>query len=595
MVKHKSKKAIFNLLFTVTMLSFFAVQEFQIPSYGGVQPDNAVAETNIVRVGISNTSFSDYKYTSVELASDEGLTVYDTKNSKKLLDLPKDSILNISYNNRKFKIQYYREGEKKNTLYLSKSPQVMTIVPVNGLTKVLNLKRGGKEAYYRGVFEVLPFESAPDKFALVNVIGIEDYLRGVVPNEMPVHFGHEALKAQAVAARNYVLKPRVKPYKEYDICDSVACQVYFGAGTESPLSDFAVSQTENNVATYKGDLILAQYSSTAGGYTESYENAFNSSKYKEIGNNNNAIPYLVGKPDNKKTPVLDNDEAAREFYTKHHNTFDNKSPYFRWEREWEKSELEDVLAKNITKSSFKEFVTVKNPSVKEFGKLQNIEVVKRGVSGKVIELKITTDKNEYSVQKELVIRQLFQKDGKNLPSANIVFEFKNSSDKVLNHKRFELFGQKTAKDTEIAKIKVYGGGYGHGVGMSQFGAGKMQELGYKYDEILQHYYTGISISTPKVDLNSTTKHYQKTQSFYANAKKGYMYIDGYNAPNKLNVNLNGYIFEFNFDKKSKTKVYTDISEYIREGRNQVTYSIPQTGSGVRKITAYIELKGAVDE
>ena len=84
------------------------------------------------------------------------------------------------------------------------------------------------------------------------------------------------LKAQTVAARNYVLSPRVKSSPNYDVVDSVASQVYFGANTERELSNQAVAETEGIVALYGWDLILAQYSSTAGGYTESYSNAFRS-------------------------------------------------------------------------------------------------------------------------------------------------------------------------------------------------------------------------------------------------------------------------------------------------------------------------------
>lgn len=91
---------------------------------------------------------------------------------------------------------------------------------------------------------------------------------------MPVRFGLEALKAQSVAARNYVLTPRTKSSVNYDVVDSVASQVYYGANTENPLSNRAVEETAGIVALYHWDMILALYSSTAGGYTESYSNAF---------------------------------------------------------------------------------------------------------------------------------------------------------------------------------------------------------------------------------------------------------------------------------------------------------------------------------
>ena len=121
------------------------------------------------------------------------------------------------------------------------------------------------------------------------MIEVEEYLKGVVPNEMPVSFGLEALKAQSVAARNYVLSPRTKASTNYDVVDSVASQVYFGANTERPLSNQAVGETEGIVALYNWDLIVAQYSSTAGGYTESILTHFLIRKQKRFRRLKNRI------------------------------------------------------------------------------------------------------------------------------------------------------------------------------------------------------------------------------------------------------------------------------------------------------------------
>lgn len=112
---------------------------------------------------------------------------------------------------------------------------------------------------------------------VVNVLNLEDYLRGVVPNELsPGQFPQiEALKAQAVAARTYVLR-NLGQYKErgYDICATPACQVYRGFGTEHPLTDRAVAETAGVAARYRGELINALYTSTCGGHTEDGVNMF---------------------------------------------------------------------------------------------------------------------------------------------------------------------------------------------------------------------------------------------------------------------------------------------------------------------------------
>ena len=136
---------------------------------------------------------------------------------------------------------------------------------------------------YRGYIEV--FGNARNTFTIVNELPLEDYLLGVVPNELsPSTYGElEALKAQAVAARTYAIKNMGQSKQEgYDICNTDACQVYMGAGTEDPMSTQAVRDTRGMIATYNGQPITALYSSTCGGRTESAENIFQEK-----------LPYLV--------------------------------------------------------------------------------------------------------------------------------------------------------------------------------------------------------------------------------------------------------------------------------------------------------------
>ena len=128
---------------------------------------------------------------------------------------------------------------------------------------------------YRGVVEV--YGNSRNTLTIVNELPMEDYLLGVVPNELsPATFGQlEALKAQAVAARTYAVRNMGQSRQEgYDICNTDACQVYMGAGTEDPLATQAVRETRGMIATYNGQPINALYSSTCGGRTESSENIF---------------------------------------------------------------------------------------------------------------------------------------------------------------------------------------------------------------------------------------------------------------------------------------------------------------------------------
>lgn len=131
------------------------------------------------------------------------------------------------------------------------------------------------EPTYRGVLEILITPSRELK--VVNVLNLEDYLKGVVPKELGPHlYGElEALKAQAVAARTYLEANRGQFSEDgYDICDSARCQVYGGMQAEHPLSDMAVEQTAGLIATYQGKPINALYTATCGGHTEDLSNVF---------------------------------------------------------------------------------------------------------------------------------------------------------------------------------------------------------------------------------------------------------------------------------------------------------------------------------
>lgn len=113
-------------------------------------------------------------------------------------------------------------------------------------------------------------------------------------------------------------------------------------------------------------------------------------------------------------------------------------------------------------------------------------------------MEIVTRSQTFKVFKELVVRRLMTKDGKALPSANVVFE--NTRDENGN----------------LVSVHAWGGGFGHGVGLSQYGAGFMgSEMHIPYDKILQHYYTGITLSTKPVIISADNSQQSVTQHFYA--------------------------------------------------------------------------------
>ena len=421
------------------------------------------------------------------------------------------------------------------------------IVCPTGLLGVRDLKRKGEPAVYHGAFEVV---QKPDHkgFYLVNLVEIQEYLKGVVPNEMPIRFGLEALKAQTIAARNYVLAPRTKAYEEFDVVDSVASQVYYGANTETDISTRAVIETDGVVALYDNEPILTLYSSTAGGYTESYANAFSDPNSKIFPSEHK--PYLAAVPDEEEFPKLNDEDKARNFYSQKVPSFDIESPYYRWQKEWAVGELENILKKTLPAQSKTGFVTPEFKASDDLGTIKDIKVMRRGESGKAIEVELMTTKGCYRISKELVIRRVFQKDGISLPSANIIFE-----------KNLDNYGN-------ITDITVYGGGFGHGVGMSQYGAGYMAtKLKQPYYNILRHYYTGICLGTLPVEVwNEPVK-----QTFWAPAGRAALVLINPGV-SKIKVVINGKERMFDVTKSLFQKeVKIDISRFIEDGQNNIVY------------------------
>ena len=512
--------------------------------------DNAVLNSptpQIVRVGISDNYFSKYMFDRVSITSDDDYVISDNSSSE--ICLRGGKIANIIFLNGEFEV-----FENGNSILKSKNK--LTIIPANGQNlEIVGLKRKQKAALYSGNIELEISKSNPtSKFAIVNAVPLQTYLKGVVPNEMPTYFGLEALKAQAVLARNYVLKPREKYYKEFDICDSVACQVYFGANTQEALSDKAVDETENIVVLYQNELILAVYSSTAGGYTESYKNVFMQNMNGRIMSPN--VPYLVAVPDIKGTPELNSEEKMREFYSSTPDTFDNKSPYFRWKTEWTLEELNKILNKTLKTFKDSGFIKTKYPvdySCTDFvGNIKSILINKRGESGKIVAMTVVTDKNEFTVYKELIIRKVFLYNNKILPSANAFFDF--SKDEI------------TKKD----KLTATGGGLGHGVGMSQWGAGAMAKQGAKFHNIIHHYYTDVNITVLPV-LVRQNKIY--TQEFYLETKKANLKLENKFHFKDLNIIINNKYLDTDLRKKLVKDGSVDISRYLKRGKNTVSYQI----------------------
>ena len=519
---------------------------------GGVNTAFA-ANTDIVRVGLTDNKFQNVLKQTV--------TVYGTAECD-ICDRETKKIVSRISANTDIVIRNGVTGIDVTINGRSATLRDFVVICPQGVLGVKDLTRKGKPALYHGAFEVLQKDDRKG-FYLVNLVETQEYLKGVVPNEMPVRFGLEALKAQAVAARNYVLTPRTQAYKEFNVVDSVASQVYYGVNTEADLATRAVMETDGIVALYNNEPILALYSSTAGGYTESYSHAFSDPLTKMFPSINK--PYLTAVPDKSEFKSLEDENDAKKFYESKVPSFDIESPYYRWRKQWAVGELENVLKTTMIAQSKTGFIHPAFKQGDDLGKIKDIKVMKRGASGKAVEIELMTTKGCYRIAKELVIRRVFQKDGVSLPSANIVFE-----------KKIDSYGN-------VTDITIFGGGFGHGVGMSQYGAGYMAtKLNQPYYNILRHYYTGINLGTmPKTICGEEVK-----ETFWAPIGRAQLVITNSTAA-KIAVKINGKTLEFPVTKTIFQKDYRiDISRYIEDGENTIVYYPPTLG---RAVTLYVEL------
>lgn len=519
---------------------------------GGVNTAFA-ANTDVVRVGLTDNKFQNVLKQTV--------TVYGTADCD-ICDRETKKIISRISANTDIVIRNGVTGIDVTINGRNATLRDFVVICPQGVLGVKDLTRKGKPALYHGAFEVLQKEDRKG-FYLVNLVETQEYLKGVVPNEMPVRFGLEALKAQAVAARNYVLTPRTQAYKEFNVVDSVASQVYYGVNTEADLATRAVMETDGIVALYNNEPILALYSSTAGGYTESYSHAFSDPLTKMFPSINK--PYLTAVPDKSEFKSLEDENDAKKFYESKVPSFDIESPYYRWQKQWAVGELENVLKSTMIAQSKTGFIHPAFKQGDDLGKIKDIKVMKRGASGKAVEVELMTTKGCYRIAKELVIRRVFQKDGVSLPSANIVFE-----------KKVDSYGN-------VTDITIFGGGFGHGVGMSQYGAGYMAtKLNQPYYNILRHYYTGINLGTmPKTICGEEVK-----ETFWAPIGRAQLVITNSTAA-KITVKINGRTMEFPVTKTIFQKDYRiDISRYIEDGENTIVYYPPTLG---RAVTLYVEL------
>ena len=536
-------------------------------------------EKQIIRVGLSSQNFSTFEHTSAKFSSPDELSITDM-GSNLQINVEPNKVVKVDIVGFDYTISF-------NDEILLQNVQGPIVLAPKEKIAIEELNRKGLPAYYGGLIELKT--SKEGKFNIVNVLDLQTYLKGVVPNEMPVRFGLEALKAQSVAARNYANRPQ-NVYKNYDICDSTACQVYYGLNSHNELSDIAVDETKGIFALYENEPILALYHSTAGGITEDWKNVY--------GNGTLEKPYLRAVADDKKQKFLENEKDVREFYSDKVLSYDIKSPRFRWQVEWTREELEEVLNRTLLEQSKVGLVEPKFEGLYKLEGLKDINILSRGLSGKALEIEIVFDNGTFKVKKELGIRRVLKKDNTILSSANFFVDKKgvsklqkdeeteceqqeneeaseqNEQEAIFSFEKI-LSPIKTLKGEYPEKFILTGGGFGHGVGMSQYGAGYMAQNGKTFDEILKHYYTSISLGTMQNEVfyNPYGIEY-KTEFYYSKEmfKKCILKLDNGKKISSLNFRINDEIFTPDMSNYRGKMLGMDITKYLKDGVNSIVFA-----------------------
>ncbi|WP_240374373.1 SpoIID/LytB domain-containing protein [Bacillus piscicola] len=350
------------------------------------------------------------------------------------------------------------------------------------LTSVLRAGTDFKQTDYRGSFVIKPSaknnqDDKTDRLQLFNVLGIEDYLKGVVPKEMSASWPKEALKAQAVAARNYA---KVNMDANTFLFDTVKHQVYHGRSGEAGRSNEAVTETKGTYAVYNGALIYAYFHASSGGYTDNSENVW-SGKVPYIRAVKDPYDLHNANPNTNWTATVTRDEADKAIFP---------------EKEWELARLEV-----IEKSKAGRVQKIRATAIHSTTGKERVKILPDGASPDSLRWALgTTLKSNIFDMKERGANAVSVKMGdgsvKSYNSAiGMKMRQKDGTDNAISYENLAVrtpTGIQYA-NTAPASYTFTGKGWGHGLGMSQWGAYKMAKDGKSYREILKHYYTGIDI------------------------------------------------------------------------------------------------------
>lgn len=347
------------------------------------------------------------------------------------------------------------------------SAQRLILEPQDGseLT-VTSLNRAQGQPSYAGRLEILDTD---DGLVLVNELELEDYLKKVIPSEMPSSYEKEALKAQAVCARTYAFMQRKSnTYSAYgaQIDDSTQFQVYNNVDPDEKTAQ-AVQETYGKMLYYNGNPITAYYFSTSCGTTT------NASIWDSDPEDTPYLRCLSLQTARSRLSFASEEAFASFIKKKDFPAYDASYPLYRW--------------------NFRTNGTIIASHVGGVGKITGVSVTERGPGGVAMKLLVKGSEGETTISGQNAIRSAL---GDASLTLNLM-DGKTSDGWSLLPSGFLAIEETGTDEQGVVQFRVYGGGYGHGVGMSQNGAQGMAKAGMGYEEILKYFYDGVTIEEKK--------------------------------------------------------------------------------------------------
>lgn len=358
---------------------------------------------------------------------------------------------------------------------------------------VSSISRNGRVPYYRGDIII---SCRDEGLVVLNELPVEEYLYGVVPSEMPADYPEEALMSQSICARSFVYKQMEgSAYAIYGahVDDSINCQVYKSSDEDLRVNR-AVDKT-NGMVLYSGEEIVKTYYYAAScGLSAGIDEVWGSSE-------NGCYRFgLVG--DGRYEISFENEDVFRTFidrgeviYTtdgavvsEKADVYDSNNEWYRYSVSYNLSDCGDEIISRAISKKADERIKIYNSSGAEtdgtdVGKIKEINVVSRGQSGIVLMLEVVCESGRITISGQNLIREILK------PGDYEVVLNDGSTRKGMNMLPSAFF----YVDVIGSEMVIKGGGYGHGAGMSQTGAGAMAETGKNCKEILSEYFPGAEI------------------------------------------------------------------------------------------------------